>query len=94
MLVAGGATFAAFPEWYASMFSGFYLALLLVLVALVLRAVAFEFRGKVDDPRWRTAWDRCIALGSWVPPLVWGVAFANLVQGVPMDADHRFTGTR
>ncbi|MEZ0164370.1 cytochrome d ubiquinol oxidase subunit II [Kineococcus sp. LSe6-4] len=93
LLVAGGATFAAFPEWYASMFSGFYLALLVVLVALILRAVAFEFRGKVDDPVWRARWDRCIAVGSWVPPLVWGVAFANLVRGVPMDAGHRFTGT-
>ncbi|WP_432545039.1 cytochrome d ubiquinol oxidase subunit II [Kineococcus sp. SYSU DK002] len=93
LLVAGGATFAAFPEWYASMFSGFHLALLLVLVALVLRAVAFEFRGKVDDVRWRARWDRCIAVGSWVPSLLWGVAFANLVRGVPMDADHRFTGT-
>ncbi|MEZ0492865.1 cytochrome d ubiquinol oxidase subunit II [Kineococcus sp. TBRC 1896] len=93
LLVAGGATFAAFPEWYASMFSGFYLALLLVLVALILRAVAFEFRGKVDDPVWRARWDRCIAVGSWVPSLIWGVAFANLVQGVPMDAEHRFTGT-
>jgi len=93
LLVAGGATFAAFPEWYASLFSGFYLALLLILVALIVRGVAFEFRGKIDDDRWRRNWDRAIVAGSLVPALLWGVAFANIVAGVPLDADHEFTGT-
>jgi cytochrome bd ubiquinol oxidase subunit II len=93
LLVAGGATFAAFPEWYASLFSGFYLALLLILVALIVRGVAFEFRGKVDSDRWRRNWDRAIVVSSTVPALLWGVAFANIVAGVPLDADHEFTGT-
>src|ERR1700759_1397940 len=69
LLVAGGATFAAFPEWYATLFSGFYLPLLIILVALIVRGVAFEYRGKVDDDRWRRAWDYCIFGGSLVPAL-------------------------
>lgn len=93
LIVAGGATFAAFPEWYASLFSGFYLALLLILVALIVRGVAFEFRGKIDSPRWRANWDRGIVVSSAVPALLWGVAFANIVRGVPLDADHEFTGS-
>src|SRR6185312_13747653 len=93
LLVAGGATFAAFPLWYASLFSGFYLALLVILVALILRGVAFEFRGKIDSDRWRRNWDRAIMFGSAVPALLWGVAFGNIVQGVPLDAEHHFTGT-
>ena len=93
LLVAGGATFAAFPEWYASLFSGFYLALLLILVALIVRGLAFEYRGKIDSDRWRRNWDRAIVFGSVVPSLLWGVAFANIVAGVPLDADHEFTGT-
>ncbi|HEY2191272.1 MAG TPA: cytochrome d ubiquinol oxidase subunit II [Actinomycetospora sp.] len=93
LLVAGGATFAAFPQWYASLFSGFYLALLLILVALIGRGVAFEYRGKVDDPRWRRRWDAVIMGGSALPALLWGVAFANIVHGVPLDANHEFTGT-
>jgi cytochrome d ubiquinol oxidase subunit II len=93
LLVAGGATFAAFPEWYATLFSGFYLPLLLILVALILRGMAFEYRGKVDDPRWRRRWDLAIGVGSWVPGLLWGVAFANIVRGVPIDSDKQFTGT-
>src|ERR1700748_2081917 len=84
LLVAGGATFAAFPEWYASLFSGFYLALLLILVALILRGVAFEFRGKINSERWRRNWDIAIVVGSTVPALLWGVAFANIVAGVPL----------
>ena len=76
VLVAGGATFAAFPEWYATLFSGFYLPLLLILVALIARGVAFEYRAKRDDDRWRAAWDKAIFLGSLVPALLWGVAFA------------------
>ena len=93
LLVAGGATFAAFPEWYASLFSGFYLALLLILVALIVRGVAFEYRGKIDSDRWRRNWDIAIVVGSTVPALLWGVAFANIVAGVPLDANHEFTGT-
>jgi len=93
LLVAGGATFAAFPEWYATLFSGFYLALLVILVALIVRGVAFEYRGKVDSDRWRRNWDRAIFWGSAVPALLWGVAFANIVAGVPIDADKEYTGT-
>ncbi len=93
LLVAGGATFAAFPEWYASLFSGFYLALLLILVALIIRGVAFEFRGKIDSDRWRRNWDIAIVTGSALPALLWGVAFANIVHGVPLDAQHEFTGS-
>jgi cytochrome bd ubiquinol oxidase subunit II len=93
LLVAGGATFAAFPQWYASLFSGFYLALLLILVALIVRGVAFEFRGKVDSVRWRRNWDIGIVFGSFLPALLWGVAFANIVAGVPLDAHHEYTGS-
>ena len=92
LLVAGGATFAAFPEWYATLFSGFYLPLLLILVALIVRGVAFEFRGKVDDASWRARWDLAIIVGSFVPALLWGVAFGNIVRGVPIDAQHEYTG--
>jgi cytochrome bd ubiquinol oxidase subunit II len=92
LIVAGGATFAAFPEWYASLFSGFYLPLLIILAALIVRGVAFEYRGKVDDARWRRNWDRAIFAGSLLPALLWGVAFANIVRGVPMDARHEVTG--
>src|SRR5579885_3701921 len=72
LIVAGGATFAAFPGWYASLFSGFYLALLLILLALIVRGVAFEYRGKSDSPRWRRNWDIAIVVGSLVPALLWG----------------------
>jgi cytochrome d ubiquinol oxidase subunit II len=92
LLVAGGATFAAFPEWYATLFSGFYLPLLLILVALILRGVAFEYRGKVDDARWRRRWDACIIGGSLVPALLWGVAFGNILRGVKLDARHEYVG--
>ncbi len=92
VLVAGGATFAAFPEWYATLFSGFYLALFLILVALIARGVAFEFRSKRPDPAWRSRWDLAIFGGSLLPAFLWGVAFANIVQGVPIDARHQFTG--
>src|SRR5690606_39340716 len=79
LLVAGGATFAAFPEWYATLFSGFYLPLLLILLALIVRGVAFEYRGKREDRRWRRRWDQAIFWGSVVPAFLWGVAFANIV---------------
>lgn len=93
VIVAGGATFAAFPEWYATLFSGFYLPLLLILAALIVRGVAFEWRGKVNDDRWRRRADWAIIVGSYVPALLWGVALANIVHGVPIDADKQFTGT-
>ena len=92
VLVAGGATFAAFPEWYATLFSGFYLPLLLILVGLIVRGLSFEYRHKRDDDRWRGRWDLALIIGSFVPALLWGVAFANIVAGVPIDADKEFTG--
>lgn len=92
LLTAGGAMFAAFPMWYATLFSGFYLPLFLILLALILRGVAFEYRGKVDSDRWRRRWDLSIAFGSWVPAVLWGVAFANIVAGVPIDASGNYTG--
>jgi cytochrome d ubiquinol oxidase subunit II len=92
LIVAGGATFAAFPEWYATLFSGFYLPLLLILVALIVRGVAFEYRGKRDSVRWRRRWDACIVVGSLVPALLWGVAFGNIIRGVPLDANHEYVG--
>ncbi len=85
LLVAGGATFAAFPLWYATMFSGFYLALFLVLFALIIRGVAFEYRGKRDSARWRANWDRAIFVGSALPALLFGVAFGNVVGGSPIS---------
>ncbi|MEO3797810.1 cytochrome d ubiquinol oxidase subunit II [Nonomuraea sp. B10E15] len=93
LITAGGATFAAFPEWYASLFSGFYLPLLLILLALIVRGVAFEYRGKRDSTAWRRRWDVGIVAGSFVPALLWGVAFANIVRGVPLDDRHEYVGT-
>jgi cytochrome bd ubiquinol oxidase subunit II len=93
LIVAGASMFAAFPDWYASLFSGFYVPLLLLLVALILRGVAFEYRGKVDDIAWRRRWDVAIVFGSVVPPVLWGVAFGNLVRGVAIDADGNVTSS-
>jgi cytochrome d ubiquinol oxidase subunit II len=84
VLAAGGAMFAAFPFWYATLFSGFYLPLLLILVALIVRNLAFEYRHKRPEARWKARWDVAAILGSWVPAVLWGVAFANIVQGVPL----------
>ncbi len=92
-IVAGAAMFAAFPDWYATLFSGFYLPLLAILLALIVRGVAFEYRGKGDDARWRRRWDRAIFCGSLVPAFTWGVVFADLVRGVPLDAAHEYAGT-
>ena len=92
LLTAGGATFAAFPGWYASLFSGFYLALFIILLALIVRGVSFEYRAKHDTDRWKAWWDRAIFIGSVVPAFLWGVAFANIVHGVPIDAQQNFTG--
>ena len=85
LLVAGGATFAAFPEWYATLFSGFYLPLFLILVALIVRGVAFEYRSKYGKAQWRQRWDVAIVISSAIPALLWGVAFANIVRGVPLE---------
>ncbi|GAA1771260.1 cytochrome d ubiquinol oxidase subunit II [Agromyces humatus] len=93
VIVAGAALFAAFPEWYATLFSGFYLALLLILLALIARGVSFEYRHQRPESQWKAWFDRMIIVGSAVPALLWGVAFANIVQGVPLDADHNFTGS-
>jgi cytochrome d ubiquinol oxidase subunit II len=92
LVVAAGATFAAFPAWYATMFSGFYLALLLVLVLLIVRVVSFEWREKSDSQRWRRTWQWANTVGSVGAPFVWGVALANLVHGVPLNSDGDFTG--
>ena len=92
VIVAGASLFAAFPEWYATLFSGFYLALLLILVALILRGVSFEYRHQRPDSRWKSRFDLMIIVGSAVPALLWGVAFANIVQGVPLDSEHNYTG--
>jgi cytochrome d ubiquinol oxidase subunit II len=93
LLTAGGATFAAFPHWYATLFSGFYLAFFLLLLALILRGVALEFRSKDPGSRWRKLWDWSIFVGSAVPALLLGVAFGNLVAGVPVDANMDYVGT-
>ena len=93
IIVAGACLFAAFPEWYATLFSGFYLALLLILLALILRGVSFEYRHQRDSLRWKRGFDRMIVIGSAVPAFLWGVAVANIVHGVPIDASHEFTGT-
>ena len=87
LITAVAAMFAAFPAWYASVLSGFYLPVLLVVVALIARGVAFEYRGKVDDPRWRARWDAAIVAGSAVPAFTWGVVFANVVRGVELGPD-------
>jgi len=92
LVIVGGATFAAFPAWYATMFSGFYLALLLILVLLIVRVVSFEWREKRDDPGWRRTWLWANTIGSFGAPFLWGIALANLVQGVPLDSSHEFTG--
>ena len=92
LLTAGGATFAAFPGWYAAMFSAFYLPLLLILVRLIIRGVAFEYRGKRDSARWRAGWDTAIFGGSLIPALLWGVAFGNVLHGIPLNAAHNYTG--
>ncbi|GAB3952208.1 cytochrome d ubiquinol oxidase subunit II [Kribbella albertanoniae] len=93
LVMAGAATFAAFPEWYATLFSGFYLPLFAILVALILRGVALEYRGKRTDLEWRGRMDTLITIGSVVPAFLWGITFANLVRGVPLDNSHEFVGS-
>lgn len=93
LITAGGAMFAAFPQWYATVFSGLYLPLLLILVSMIVRIVAIEWRGKIDDPRWRARCDLGIAIGSWIPALLWGVAFSSLLAGLPVDGAKQLTLT-
>jgi len=93
LLTAGGVTFAAFPLVYAVMFSSLYSALMLILFALILRGVSFEFRNKVESPAWKKAWDTCIFFGSFLPALLFGVAFGNIFQGIPFDQDGVYQGT-
>ncbi|WP_374019826.1 cytochrome d ubiquinol oxidase subunit II [Paenibacillus thiaminolyticus] len=85
LLTAGGAMFAAFPNWYATLFSGYYVPLVALLLALIVRGVAFEFRGKVDSERWKKTWDLAIFVGSLLPPFLFGVVFAGLIKGLPID---------
>ncbi|MDG4857190.1 cytochrome d ubiquinol oxidase subunit II [Streptomyces sp. T-3] len=92
LLTAGGATFAAFPEWYATLFSGFYLPLLLILICLIIRGVAFEYRHKRDEERWQTNWEHAIFWTSLLPAVLWGVAFANIVRGVKIDKNMEYVG--
>ncbi len=92
LITAGGATFAAFPQWYATLFSGFYLPLFLILLALIVRGVAFEFRSKDEHPLWRKSWDWAIFGGSLVPSFLWGVAFTNFIRGVPIDGNFVYVG--
>ena len=92
LIVAGGATFAAFPEWYATLFSGFYMALFVILVALIVRNVGFELWGKESGEKWRNRWEWGIAIGSFLPALLWGVAWANIIGGTPIDSDGEFVG--
>lgn len=92
LITAGGATFAAFPHWYATMFSGFYLPFFLLLLGLIVRGVAFEFRSKDENPKWRTLWDWAIFIGSLLPAFLLGVAFANLARGVPINANMQYVG--
>ncbi|MBC9714159.1 cytochrome d ubiquinol oxidase subunit II [Streptomyces sp. TRM66268-LWL] len=92
LLTAGGATFAAFPEWYATLFSGFYLPLLFILICLIIRGVAFEYRHKRPEDKWQSNWEHAIFWTSLIPALLWGVAFANIVRGVKIDKDMEYVG--
>ena len=92
LITAGGVTFAAFPGTYAVLFSAFYSPLMFILFALIIRAAAFEFRGKLPGKAWRSLWDVCMALGSFVPALLLGVAFANIFRGIPIDGEGVYHG--
>src|SRR6195952_3378468 len=93
VIVAGAVMFAAFPEWYATLFSGFYLLMLGILLALILRGVSFEYRHQRPEASWKRRFDRMIVIGSAVPAFLWGLVFANVVRGVPLDAGFNFTGS-
>jgi cytochrome d ubiquinol oxidase subunit II len=92
LLSAGGATFAAFPEWYATLFSGFYLPLLVILVCLIVRGVAFEYRAKRPEEKWERSWETAIFWTSLIPAYLWGVAFGNIVHGVKIDKNLEYVG--
>ncbi len=92
LIVAGAGMFAAFPGWYATMFSALYLALVLTLAALMARGVSFEFRGKRADPRWQATWRWCTTIGSLFVPLLLGVGLGDLLAGLPINQNHDFTG--
>src|SRR5205823_5103888 len=92
LIAAAGAMFAAFPSWYATLFSSFYLAMFLILVALILRGTAFEFRSKREHPRWRNMWDWIMCVGSLLPGFLWGMIITNLIQGMPIDASMNYAG--
>jgi cytochrome bd ubiquinol oxidase subunit II len=93
VIVAGASLFAAFPEWYATLFSGFYLILLVILLALIARGVSFEYRHQRPEVQWKRRFDRMIVVGSAVPAFLWGLVFANVAQGVALDANHDYVGT-
>ncbi len=93
LIVAGGATFAAFPDWYASWFSALYLALVLVLFALIVRGVSFEYRGRIDQPRWRTTWSLALTVGSIMLPILLGIGLGDLLYGLPIDSNGDYTGS-
>ncbi|MFD4583606.1 cytochrome d ubiquinol oxidase subunit II [Streptomyces sp. NPDC058434] len=93
LLTAGGATFAAFPEWYATLFSGFYLPLLIILICLIVRGVAFEYRAKRPEEHWQRNWEEAIFWTSLIPAFLWGVAFGNIVRGVKIDQEMEYVGT-
>jgi cytochrome bd ubiquinol oxidase subunit II len=93
LIFAGGAIFAAFPLWYATMFSAFYIPVFAILIGLIVRGVAFEFRNQRDDASWRNRWDWLLFVGSLLPAVLWGIVFADILQGIPMNAQHQFTGT-
>ncbi|MBF4576351.1 cytochrome d ubiquinol oxidase subunit II [Frondihabitans sp. VKM Ac-2883] len=93
VIVAGAALFAAFPEWYATVFSGFYLIMLMILLALILRGVSFEYRHQRPDHKWKRNFDRMIFIGSVVPAFLWGVVFANIVRGLALDANFDYIGS-
>ncbi|HIE57249.1 MAG TPA: cytochrome d ubiquinol oxidase subunit II [Anaerolineales bacterium] len=92
MITAGGAAFAAFPQFYATLFSGFYIALALILVALIVRGIGFEYRSTKEDPAWRNFWDWSIFIGSLLPALLWGVAVGNLMVGIALESDMYYRG--
>ena len=92
LITAGGAMFAAYPHWYAAMFSGFYIPLVFMLLALILRGVSFEFRGKVDNSKWKNTWDWTLFIGSLLPPILWGVVLANFMTGMPINQEKEMIG--
>src|SRR5215472_15898606 len=93
LIVAGAGMFAAFPPWYAAMFSALYLALMLVILALIIRGVSFEYRGKINSPRWRATWDWTLTVGSVLLPLLIGIALGDLLHGLPINQNGDYTGS-